>query len=99
MVLFRRSRPGRPDRAAVVAIAEETAPTGDPTPAGSVAPAVPAARGSDEEPGGGPAPASLDPAAVPRLFGPVPKTAASPLPTLDPDGRPVPGTGVREFVD
>ncbi|WP_030269810.1 fibronectin type III domain-containing protein [Micromonospora globosa] len=99
MVLFRRSRPGRPDRAAVVAIAEETAPTGDPTPPGSVAPAVPAARGSDEEPGGGPAPASLDPAAVPRLFGPVPNTAASPLPTLDPDGRPVPGTGIRKFAD
>lgn len=97
MVLFRRSRPGRPDRAAVVAIAEETAPTGDPTPAGSVAPAVPAARDGDDEQG--PAPASLDPAAVPRLFGPVPNTAASPLPTLDPDGRPVPGTGIRKFVD
>ncbi|NED54482.1 dihydrolipoyllysine-residue succinyltransferase, partial [Micromonospora aurantiaca] len=47
MVLFRRSRPGRPDRAAIAAVvAEETTPTvpaGAPTPAGSVAPAVPAA--------------------------------------------------------
>ncbi|WP_431934840.1 fibronectin type III domain-containing protein [Micromonospora sp. RP3T] len=88
MVLFRRLRPGRPDRAATVA--EETAPT------------VPTARAADETPAGpaeptGPAP--LDPGGVPRLFGPVPNTAGSPLPTLDPDGRPVPGTGLRKFVD
>ncbi|MGC4891815.1 fibronectin type III domain-containing protein [Micromonospora sp. DT227] len=88
MVLFRRLRPGRPDRAATVA--EETAPT------------VPTARAADETPAGpaeptGPAP--LDPGGVPRLFGPVPNTAGSPLPTLDPDGHPVPGTGLRKFVD
>ncbi|WP_281935480.1 fibronectin type III domain-containing protein [Micromonospora sp. AKA38] len=88
MVLFRRLRPDRPDRAATVA--EETAPT------------VPTARAADETPAGpaertGPAP--LDPGGVPRLFGPVPNTAGSPLPTLDPDGRPVPGTGLRKFVD
>ncbi|MFI9529856.1 hypothetical protein [Micromonospora rosaria] len=42
---------------------------------------------------------SLDPAAVPRLFGPVPNFATSPRPALTPTGRPVPGTGIRKFVD
>ncbi|MGC4895812.1 fibronectin type III domain-containing protein [Micromonospora sp. DT31] len=59
-------------------------------------PAVPTARVADPEPTG---PAALDPAAAPHLFGQVPNTAASPLPTPDADGRPVPGTGIRKFVD
>ncbi|RZU74080.1 multicopper oxidase [Micromonospora kangleipakensis] len=59
-------------------------------------PTVPAAR--DGEPGD-PAPASLDPAAVPRCFGPVPNVAGSPLPVADRHGRPVPGTGIRKFLD
>ncbi|MEU4368483.1 multicopper oxidase domain-containing protein [Micromonospora chersina] len=83
MVLFRRLRPGWTDRFARTA--EDHAPT------------VPAARAAEEETG--PTPASLDPAAVPRCFGPVPNFAASPLPALDRDGRPVPGTGIRKFVD
>ncbi|MBY8871082.1 hypothetical protein K7640_04390 [Micromonospora sp. PLK6-60] len=57
--------------------------------------AVPGARTPDEAP---PVPASLDPTAVPRLFGPVPNVAGSPLPVLDPAGRVVPGTGLRKFV-
>ena len=43
--------------------------------------------------------ASLDPAVVPRYFGPVPNFAHSPRPARDPDGRVVPGTGLRKFVD
>ncbi|PWU53828.1 hypothetical protein DLE60_30345, partial [Micromonospora globispora] len=57
---------------------------------------VPAARTAEEIEV---TPASLDPAAVPRGFGPVPNFAGSPLPVLDGDGRPLPGTGVRKFVD
>ncbi|MFE9203077.1 hypothetical protein [Micromonospora sp. NPDC007230] len=83
MALFRRFRPGWADRA--VRAVEDNTPT------------VPAARLAEEETG--PAPASLDPAAVPRCFGPVPNFAGSPLPTLDQAGRPVPGTGIRKFVD
>lgn len=60
------------------------------------APTVPAARNGEP---GGPAPASLDPAAVPRCFGPVPNFAGSPLPVVDRHGRAVPGTGIRKFVD
>ncbi|MGN9803658.1 hypothetical protein [Micromonospora sp. L32] len=59
-------------------------------------PTVPAARTGEPA---GPAPASLDPAAVPRCFGPVPNFAHSPLPALDGHGRVVPGTGIRKFVD
>ncbi len=58
-------------------------------------PAVPAARSGDAPT----APASLDPAALPRCFGPVPNHAHSPLPVLDAEGRVVPGTGIRKFVD
>jgi FtsP/CotA-like multicopper oxidase with cupredoxin domain len=61
---------------------------------GERTPTLPAARTPDD-----PAPASLDPAAVPRCFGPVPNVATSPLPVLDRDGRVVPGTGIRKFVD
>ncbi|MEU8086397.1 hypothetical protein AB0B57_22660 [Micromonospora sp. NPDC049101] len=57
--------------------------------------AVPAARTAVET---APAP-SLDPAVVPRWFGPVPNFAHSPRPTRDADGRVVPGTGLRKFVD
>ncbi|MER7456051.1 hypothetical protein [Micromonospora sp. NPDC126480] len=56
---------------------------------------VPAARSADALP----APASLDPAALPRCFGPVPNHAHSPLPVLDAEGRVVPGTGLRKFAD
>ncbi|SCL33381.1 Multicopper oxidase [Micromonospora pallida] len=47
----------------------------------------------------GPPTAALDPAAAPRFFGPEPNLATSPRPRLDPDGRVVPGTGLRKFVD
>ncbi|WP_425412523.1 hypothetical protein [Micromonospora mirobrigensis] len=57
-------------------------------------PTVPTARTPD-----GPAPASLDPTAAPRLFGPVPNWALSPLPAPDGAGRVRPGTGIRKFVD
>ncbi|MFI6255426.1 hypothetical protein ACIBCL_04830 [Micromonospora zamorensis] len=56
---------------------------------------VPAARTAEETT---PAP-SLDPAVVPRSFGPVPNFAHSPRPARDPAGRVVPGTGLRKFVD
>ncbi|MFY1619938.1 hypothetical protein [Micromonospora sp. WMMD736] len=56
---------------------------------------VPTARTAEEA---GPT-ASLDPSAEPRCFGPVPNVAYSPRPTRDPDGRLVPGTGLRKFVD
>jgi FtsP/CotA-like multicopper oxidase with cupredoxin domain len=46
-----------------------------------------------------PAPTILDPAAVPRCFGPVPNHASSPLPVPDGRGGLVPGTGIRKFVD
>jgi FtsP/CotA-like multicopper oxidase with cupredoxin domain len=59
-------------------------------------PTVPTARTAEEI---APAPTSLDPAAVPRCFGPVANFASSPLPVLDSDGRVVPGTGLRKFVD
>ncbi|MFI0791114.1 multicopper oxidase domain-containing protein [Micromonospora rubida] len=59
-------------------------------------PTVPAARAAEEA---APAPASLDPAAVPRCFGPVPNFAASPLPVPDGRGGTIPGTGLRKFVD
>ncbi|MEV4492605.1 hypothetical protein AB0K04_21110 [Micromonospora coxensis] len=58
-------------------------------------PTVPAARAAEQQD----TPASLDPAAVPRRFGAVPNFAYSPLPVLDADGRVVPGTGIRKFVD
>ncbi|MDO3700554.1 hypothetical protein Q3W71_02525 [Micromonospora sp. C28SCA-DRY-2] len=59
-------------------------------------PTVPAARTADPV---APVPASLDPAAVPRCFGPVPNFAGSPRPVLDADGRVTVGTGIRKFVD
>ncbi|MGC1210028.1 MAG: hypothetical protein WA890_02010 [Micromonospora sp.] len=62
----------------------------------AAAPIVPAARTAEEIEA---TPASLDPAAVPRCFGPVPNFAGSPLPLLDRDGRPLPGTGMRKFID
>ncbi|WP_199737264.1 MULTISPECIES: hypothetical protein [Micromonospora] len=83
MALFRIFRPGWADRAARTV--EDHTPT------------VPAARAAEEA--DGPTPTSLDPAAVPRCFGPVPNFAGSPVPALDPDGRPEPGTGIRKFVD
>ncbi|MEU1605088.1 hypothetical protein [Micromonospora matsumotoense] len=58
-------------------------------------PVVPAARTGTADP----APASLDPAAVPGYFGPVPNFADSPRPVRDPQGRVVTGTGLRKFVD
>ncbi|MFC3505140.1 hypothetical protein ACFOOK_29850 [Micromonospora krabiensis] len=57
---------------------------------------VPVARTAEEVIA---APASLDPAAVPHCFGPVPNFARSPLPVTDTDGRVLPGTGLRKFVD
>ncbi|MEH1169186.1 hypothetical protein V6V47_27770 [Micromonospora sp. CPCC 205539] len=56
---------------------------------------VPAARTAEEAT----PTASLDPAVVPRCFGSVPNFAHSPRPARDPDGRLVPGTGLRKFVD
>lgn len=70
-----------------------TRDTGD-TASGRTA-SVPAARTAEET---APAP-SLDPAVVPRYFGPVPNFAHSPRPRRDPGGRVVPGTGLRKFVD
>ncbi|GIJ07259.1 hypothetical protein ACFFMR_12405 [Micromonospora andamanensis] len=46
-----------------------------------------------------PTPATLDPAATPRCFGPVPNHAYSPLPAHDEDGQVVTGTGMRKFLD
>lgn len=83
MALFRIFRPGWADRTARTA--EDHTPT------------VPTARAAEEA--DAPTPTSLDPAAVPRCFGPVPNFAGSPVPALDPTGRPVPGTGIRKFVD
>ncbi|MGC5029635.1 hypothetical protein [Micromonospora sp. DT229] len=48
---------------------------------------------------GTPATASLDPAAAPRCFGPVPNHAHSPLPVLDDTGAVLAGTGIRKFLD
>jgi hypothetical protein len=45
------------------------------------------------------APAALDPLGKPDYFGIIPNWALSPLPTLDASGNPVPGTGIRKFVD
>ncbi|MER7472965.1 hypothetical protein [Micromonospora sp. NPDC000018] len=89
MDLFRRLR---------IPWVERAAPrTGNGATAGSrPAGPVPAARRAEEPVV---APASLDPAAVPRCFGPVPNYARSPLPVVGADGRVVPGTGIRKFVD
>ncbi|KAB1931942.1 hypothetical protein F8271_25910 [Micromonospora sp. ALFpr18c] len=70
---------------------------------GRVASVVPAARTTEEvvrttEEVAAPA-TSLDPAVVPRCFGPVPNFAYSPRPLRDADGRLVPGTGLRKFID
>jgi FtsP/CotA-like multicopper oxidase with cupredoxin domain len=43
--------------------------------------------------------ATLNPGGVPDYFGTTPNYANSPLPTLDASGNPVPGTGIRKFVD
>ncbi|NLU79952.1 hypothetical protein HCA58_16485 [Micromonospora sp. HNM0581] len=64
-------------------------PTRNPVPPSQAAP-----PGSPR-----PGPATLDPAAPPRCFGPVPNHAYSPLPVHDEDGQVVPGTGLRRFVD
>lgn len=87
MELFRRLRIPWAERAS--ARAEHDA---DGTGAGP----VPAARRAAEPVA---APASLDPAAVPRYFGPLPNQARSPLPVVDADGCVLPGTGIRKFVD
>ncbi|QGN50130.1 hypothetical protein GKC29_27135 [Micromonospora sp. WMMC415] len=91
MDLFRRLRIPWADRPA----ADRPDGTGNPGRA-AAGPTVPAARSADDAT---PAPASLDPAALPRCFGPVPNHAHSPLPVLDADGQVVPGTGIRKFVD
>ncbi|MGW5579731.1 hypothetical protein [Micromonospora chokoriensis] len=85
MAMFRRLRSTFFERT--------TRDTGD-TASGRTA-SVPAARTAEET---APAP-SLDPAVVPRCFGPVPNFAHSPRPRRDPGGRVVPGTGLRKFVD
>ncbi|MGC4860283.1 hypothetical protein [Micromonospora sp. DT41] len=85
MAMFRRLRSTFFDRPTQV---------GDGAVNGRVTP-VPAARAPEEA---APA-ASLDPAAAPRCFGPVPNFAYSPRPTRDPDGQLTPGTGLRKFVD
>ncbi|MFI7574909.1 hypothetical protein [Micromonospora sp. NPDC049497] len=97
MDMFRRLRVTRPNQAAG---ADRDTADGHVPPT-----AVPAARRAEEppdpDPTAVPAPttASLDPAALPRCFGTVPNVAHSPLPVLDADGRVVPGTGLRTFVD
>jgi FtsP/CotA-like multicopper oxidase with cupredoxin domain len=42
---------------------------------------------------------ALDPLGTPDYFGTIPNYANSPLPDLDISGNPVPGTGIRKFVD
>jgi FtsP/CotA-like multicopper oxidase with cupredoxin domain len=42
---------------------------------------------------------ALDPLGTPDYFGTIPNYANSPLPDLDLSGDPVPGTGIRKFVD
>ncbi|MEU8188808.1 hypothetical protein AB0C00_16160, partial [Micromonospora carbonacea] len=94
MVLFRRLRSNFVDR--------------PPRTGAEPGPTVPAARTAEAtEPDVAEAeevaPASLDPAAVPRCFGPVPNFAASPLPVPvpapDERGGAAAGTGLRKFVD
>ena len=41
----------------------------------------------------------LNPGGVPDYFGTTPNYANSPLPTLDAAGNPLPGTGMRKFMD
>ncbi|MBX7268388.1 hypothetical protein KIF24_21805 [Micromonospora sp. Llam7] len=60
--------------------------------------AVPTAR-TGPDPASPLAPASLDPAATPHCFGPVPNHAYSPLPVVDADAAVLTGTGLRKFVD
>ncbi|MFV2100294.1 hypothetical protein [Micromonospora sp. LOL_024] len=67
---------------------DDTVPTSAPARVPVQAPASPE-----------PMPASLDPAAAPRCFGPVPNHAFSPLPVLGDDGAVLAGTGLRKFVD
>ncbi|MFI6162704.1 multicopper oxidase domain-containing protein [Micromonospora haikouensis] len=94
MVLFRRLRSNFVDRPA-----RTGAEPGPTVPAARTAEAT----GPDVAEAEEVAPASLDPAAVPRCFGPVPNFAASPLPVPvpAPDERAgvAPGTGLRKFVD
>ncbi|TDC33574.1 hypothetical protein E1211_19050, partial [Micromonospora sp. 15K316] len=89
MAMFRRLRTTWADRVTRGG-ADRSADSGQAT-------TVPAARAAEETVVA--APASLDPAAVPRCFGPVPNFARSPLPIREPDGRVLPGTGLRKFVD
>jgi FtsP/CotA-like multicopper oxidase with cupredoxin domain len=48
---------------------------------------------------GAPKAAVMNPGGTPDYFGTTPNFANSPLPTLDASGNPVPGTGIRKFVD
>ncbi|MFI6266791.1 hypothetical protein [Micromonospora sp. NPDC051006] len=90
MAMFRRLRATWTDRAARGA-------NGHTVEADRAAAPVPAARTAEDA--AAPAPASLDPAAVPRCFGPVPNFAHSPRPVCDADDRVLAGTGLRKFVD
>ncbi|MEU5561756.1 hypothetical protein [Micromonospora musae] len=89
MAMFRRLRTSWAERA--------TRGGTDRSADNGAATTVPTARAAEETVTA--APASLDPAAVPRCFGPVPNFARSPLPIREPDGRVLPGTGLRKFVD
>ena len=96
MAVFRRlrstwlDRTTRSDRQ----VSPATVPSARTDPA-----ADPAAGVCAPDRAGRPAPASLDPAAAPRCFGPIPNHAYSPRPVLDPTGAVLAGTGIRKFVD
>ncbi|MEO3777381.1 multicopper oxidase domain-containing protein [Micromonospora sp. B11E3] len=102
MVLFRRLRSSWTER--VLRAGREAVPTvptartaGDATRAAEDAArtAEDAARAAGDATDA----TTLDPAEVPRCFGPVPNFASSPLPVPDGRGGVVPGTGIRKFVD
>lgn len=94
MAVFRRLRSTWLDRA--TRSDQGSSPT---VPSARTGPAAVTDVTAVPEAAGTAAPASLDPAAAPRCFGPVPNHAYSPLPALDPTGAVVTGTGIRKFVD
>ncbi len=95
MAVFRRLRSTWLDRA-TRSEQQGSSPT---VPSARTGPAAVTDVTAVPEAAGTAAPASLDPAAAPRCFGPVPNHAYSPLPTLDSTGAVVTGTGIRKFVD
>ncbi|MGC5050728.1 hypothetical protein ACLQ2S_04640 [Micromonospora sp. DT48] len=93
------TEPDAPARPKATAGRKATAGPDESTGSGSTAVTSPVRRPPASPQAAALTLASLDPAAVPRCFGPVPNHAYSPLPVHDENGQVKTGTGLRKFVD